>query len=95
MNQNNDNSVSNIKFCDRMIIIPKLLKVENNVSNVKHIKNNTCFMIKKTQRKTKKTFITWEQLNVPSSNVQRKIPLKASSTTLHWQTKMMKSCLMI
>ena len=57
-NQDNDNSVSSLKFREGMIIIPKLLKLENiNVSNLKHIDNNTCFLIqteKKNREKLKK-----------------------------------------
>ena len=52
-NQDNDNSVSSLKFREGMIIIPKLLKLENiNVSNLKHIDNNTCFLIQ-TEKKNR------------------------------------------
>ena len=72
-NQENDRSVSNLKFREGMIIIPKLLKLENiNVSNLKHIENNTCFLIqteKKNREKLKKTLKTWEKLSVILLNV--------------------------
>ena len=50
-NENGDNSVSNLKFREGMIIIPKLLKENNiNVSDVKHINNNTSFLIQSEKK---------------------------------------------
>ena len=53
----NDNSVSNLKFREGMIIIPKLLKAENNidVSNFKHINNNS-FLIQ-TEKKNREKLL--------------------------------------
>ena len=51
-NENGDNSVSNLKFREGVILISKLLKAENNitVSDVKHINNNTSFLIQSEKK---------------------------------------------
>ena len=52
-NQEHDNNVSNSKFREGMIIIPKLLKLENiNVISFKHIDNTTCVLIQ-TEKKNR------------------------------------------
>ena len=70
-NENGDNSVSNLKFREGMIIIPKLLKENNiNVSDVKHINNNTSFLIQ-SEKKNRDKLINIHRLgNIKCSIIE-------------------------
>ena len=82
-NQQNDNSVSNLKFREGMIIIPKLLKLENiNVSNLKHIENNTCFLIQ-TEKKNREKIKNIQNLGKIKCNIIECVKKNCSKGIIH------------
>lgn len=82
-NQENDRSVSNLKFREGMIIIPKLLKLENiNVSNLKHIENNTCFLIQ-TEKKNREKLKNIKNLGKIKCNIIECVKKNCSKGIIH------------